>query len=164
MDRSVKRASRRLLPGVVLVIAGLAAAPAVFATVGVNIAGFAFAPASTTVKVGDTVTWTNSDAVGHTATADDGSFDTGTIGAGSTSNGVTFNTAGTFAYHCTIHSAMHGTVVVSASTTPPPTDTFDPAAPFTDGAPGALLMLAAIGGLAIGRRRFGRVAKATAPD
>src|SRR4029079_10813056 len=64
----------------------------------VDIAGFAFSPGSVTVTVGDTVTWTNADAQNHTATADDASFDTGTI-ACNTSKSVTLSTAVKFDYH-----------------------------------------------------------------
>lgn len=169
MNRSVRRASRmratrRLLPGVILVVAGLAAAPAALAAVGVNIAGFTFDPATVTVRVGEVVTWTNSDAVSHSATGDGGSFDTGILSAGRTSSPMRFGAAGTYPYHCRIHSAMHGTVVVVASTKPPPTDTLDSAASTADGGPWAMLGLAALGGLVLGNRRFGRVARAAARD
>ena len=78
---------------------------------GVEIKDFSFSPASLTVKVGDTVTWTNQDSAGHSATADDGSFDTGVLSQGE-SNTVTFSEAGSFPYHCTVHPNMKGTVVV----------------------------------------------------
>jgi plastocyanin len=67
-----------------------------------------------TVTVGQTVAWHNSDGTTHTATADGGSFNTGNLGAGATSGKFTMNTAGSFAYHCTIHGAtmMSGTLVV----------------------------------------------------
>jgi Copper binding proteins, plastocyanin/azurin family len=89
----------------------------VAANTAVDIAGFAFAPQSVTVRVGDTVTWSNSDARSHTATADDGSFDTRTIANGA-SRSVTFSTAGTFGYHCKIHPTMTATVVVKAAVLP----------------------------------------------
>ena len=81
---------------------------------GVNIQGFAFHPGGITVHTGDTVTWTNADSADHTATANDGSFDTGTLGNGA-SGSHTFNSAGTFSYHCSIHPFMHGTVTVVAA-------------------------------------------------
>jgi LPXTG-motif cell wall-anchored protein len=81
---------------------------------GVTIQGFAFHPGSITVSVGDTVTWTNHDSADHTATASDGSFDTGTLGQGR-SGSHTFTRAGTFGYICSIHPNMHGTVVVVGS-------------------------------------------------
>jgi len=133
----------------------------------VDIAGFAFSPGSVTVAVGDTVTWTNADAQGHTATADDASFDTGTI-ARNTSKSVTFSTAGTFGYHCKIHPQMTGTVVVQAAAgggggatprpTIPPADTVAAATPTAPShiAELAALALAALGGLLLAQRRFGR--------
>ena len=81
---------------------------------GVTISGFAFHPSALTVHVGDTISWTNDDSASHTATADDGSFDTGTLERGR-SGSHTFTRAGTFAYHCTIHPSMHGTVTVLAA-------------------------------------------------
>ncbi len=77
----------------------------------VTIANFAFGPAALTVAVGTTVTWTNSDTAGHTVTADDGSFKSGTLGTGATFT-QTFAKAGTFAYHCSIHKSMTGTITV----------------------------------------------------
>lgn len=77
----------------------------------VTIQNFAFAPATLMVKVGDKVTWTNQDSVGHSATADDGSWDTGLLSQGQ-SGSVTFSKTGTFTYHCSIHPTMHGTVIV----------------------------------------------------
>ena len=81
---------------------------------GVTIEDFAFAPRTITVDVGDTVTWTNRDGVEHTATADDGAFDTGLLGRGQ-SGSHTFDQAGSFPYHCTPHPNMTGTVVVRAA-------------------------------------------------
>jgi plastocyanin len=51
------------------------------------------------------------DSVPHTATADDGSFDTGPLEEGKLKS-ETFKRAGTFTYHCAIHPSMHGTVEV----------------------------------------------------
>ena len=77
----------------------------------VTISNFTFSPASLTVKVGDSVTWTNQDSMGHSVTADDSSFDTGVFSNGE-SKTVTFSKAGTYSYHCSIHPSMHGTIVV----------------------------------------------------
>ena len=60
------------------------------------------------------MTWTNDGPTAHSATASDGSFDTGIFSAGG-SRSQTFDEAGTFAYICTPHPNMHGTVVVEAS-------------------------------------------------
>jgi len=77
----------------------------------VRIVDFAYSPAGVTVNVGDTITWTNEDAAPHTATADDGEFDTGTLSRGA-SGSQTFSSAGTFSYFCTIHPSMTATVTV----------------------------------------------------
>ena len=79
----------------------------------VNISGFAFTPASLTVKVGVKVTWTNKDAATHTVTSDNGAFtSSGNLGAGE-SYVFTFTAVGTYPYHCAVHPAMKGTVVVT---------------------------------------------------
>jgi plastocyanin len=93
----------------------------------VSIVDFNFAPSSTTVHVGDTVTWTNNGQAPHTATANDGSFDTGTLQKGATGS-HTFTTAGRFAYYCTIHPFMKGTVtVLAAASSSPPASAAPPA-------------------------------------
>ncbi len=80
--------------------------------VAVSIEGFAFSPADITAKVGQTITFTNGDSAPHTATLDDGSCTTPNI-AGGASNGLTFTAAGTYPFHCAIHSTMKGTITVS---------------------------------------------------
>ncbi len=77
----------------------------------VSISGFAFSPASLTVSVGTTVTWTNNDSTTHTVTSDSGAFSSGNLANGKTYS-YKFTTAGTYAYHCSIHSYMKGTVIV----------------------------------------------------
>ena len=74
--------------------------------------GIAFNPAEVTVSVGDTVTWTNNDSVGHDVTAD--SFSSGDAGGMSPGDNFehTFDEAGSFDYVCTVHPGMEGTVVV----------------------------------------------------
>jgi len=106
---------------------GLLALPlvALAATSAVNIQNSAFAPPTITVRVGDTVTWTNRDAFSHTSTSDTGAWDSHVVTAGS-SFSFMFASAGTFAYHCAIHSFMHGTIVVQAVSTPTPQPTPPP--------------------------------------
>lgn len=77
----------------------------------VEIVEFAYQPDPVVVQVGGKVIWQNQDTAPHTATADDGSFDTGTIEKGKLGS-ATFKEAGTFTYHCEIHPTMHGTVEV----------------------------------------------------
>jgi plastocyanin len=80
------------------------------ATTTITIQDFAFDPVMATAGVGDTLTVTNADSTTHTLTADDGSFDTGKLAKGPKT--ITLDTAGSFAYHCEIHSYMKGTIRV----------------------------------------------------
>lgn len=90
-------------------------------TVDVGPGGNNFAPASLTIKVGDTVEWTwKSDA--HTVTEASGTGctpRTGGFDSGLRNNGATFtrtfNAAGTVNYFCTPHCAlgMKGTITVT---------------------------------------------------
>src|SRR4051812_3686974 len=77
----------------------------------VEIVEYTYGPDPVTVQVGGKVIWLNQDTAPHTATADDGSFDTGTIEKGKIGS-ETFKEAGTFTYFCEIHPTMHGTVEV----------------------------------------------------
>src|SRR5207248_692552 len=85
----------------------------------VTIKSFAFHPGSISISVGDTVTWSNQDSVaaGHTATAGDGSFNTGVLKQGQSAS-HTFTKAGTFAYICAVHPFMKGTIVVNGAAAP----------------------------------------------
>lgn len=84
------------------------------ATNSITISGFAFSPASITIKKGTTVTWTNQDGAAHTVQETDGK--TGpdsTMLANGKSYTFTFAETGTFKYHCSIHPDMTGTVTVT---------------------------------------------------
>ncbi len=81
-------------------------------TVQVGMRGYVFLPSNITIKVGDTVIWTNSDTVAHTVTGP--GFDSGSIVPGQTYQ-RTFGTPGTISYQCSIHAlyfSMVGTIVV----------------------------------------------------
>jgi plastocyanin len=79
----------------------------------VNIANFAFSPATVTIKAGGTVQWTNTDSAPHTATDLSGAFNSGTLAQNATYS-FKFATPGTYTYHCTIHSMMaNATVIVT---------------------------------------------------
>jgi plastocyanin len=84
------------------------------ATGDVVISDFEFTPHTVRVVEGDTVVWSNDGPTSHSATAKDGSFDTGVFAKGG-SRQVTFDNPGTFAYYCTPHPFMKGTVVVQAA-------------------------------------------------
>jgi plastocyanin len=77
----------------------------------VAIDNFAFSPATLNVTTGQQVTWTNQQDVAHTVTADGGAFDH-PMPSGATFS-FAFAKAGSFAYHCTIHPFMKGTIVAS---------------------------------------------------
>jgi len=80
-------------------------------TYDVAIRNFVYSLTITKIKVGDSVRWTNYDVNEHTATVDDGSFDTGLLNKGE-SKTIVFNAAGTYTYHCTHHSWMFGKIEV----------------------------------------------------
>jgi plastocyanin len=77
----------------------------------VTINGLKFDPPVLEVQAGDAVEWKNGDFVAHTATADDGAFDTGKMSEGQTKRVVLAN-KGTFLYSCRFHPTMHGTLTV----------------------------------------------------
>lgn len=79
----------------------------------VEIVDFAYEPDPITIEEGGKVIWQNEDSAPHTATADDGSFDTGTLEEGKLGS-ESFKEAGTYQYICSIHPDMHGTVEVVA--------------------------------------------------
>lgn len=84
-----------------------AAQPGQANTAAVALENFQFNPAKLEVKVGTTVVWTNNDSVGHTVTADDGAFNSGTLRKGDTFS-FTFTEAGAFAYYCQPHGGKGG--------------------------------------------------------
>jgi len=74
---------------------------------------WAYAPAELGVTVGIAVTWTNTGAVAHAVTADDGqNFDSGSVDPKATFT-LTPTAPGTFAYHCSFHPWMKATLVVT---------------------------------------------------
>jgi plastocyanin len=107
-------ATAALLVPAVPAVAAAAAAPARASGVSVSVANMAFTPASVTLAVGQSVTWTFPDSMAHTTTSNQGFWDSGTKLNGATYTRA-FASAGTFAYHCSIHSTMRGTVRVSVT-------------------------------------------------
>jgi plastocyanin len=79
----------------------------------VEMIDFSFEPATVTIQAGGKVTWQNEGEAPHTATADDGAFDTGTVDPGKLkSETAAFKEPGSFSYICEIHPQMKGTVEV----------------------------------------------------
>ena len=96
-----------------------------------------FQPVGMTVPTGTTVQWRNDGVLPHTVTSDPGAartFDSGIIRTGGTYS-LTFDTAGSFAYHCDVHPEMTGAVVAEAAAAPPPGGTDSPPPADTDSGP-----------------------------
>jgi plastocyanin len=97
----------------------------------VSIQDFSFNPGQMTVPQGTTVTWTNEGPSPHTTTADDGSWDSGTLQQGEDFS-FTFDEPGTYTYHCSIHPDMTASVKVSGggemTTASPEATTMSPSA------------------------------------
>ena len=79
----------------------------------VQIDQFAFVPQRVTVKAGTTVTWINEDDAPHTIASSDKLFKSKALDTGDKFS-FTFTTPGTYAYFCSVHPHMTGTVVVEA--------------------------------------------------
>ena len=128
----MRRRNRSLLAlavGALVTVAAsllVGAVPSSAANVPAAIKGYAFDPASMTISVGDTVTWTNEDKAPHTVTSTDGGpLDSPTLQQGD-SWSFTFTKPGTYQYYCAIHPDMVGTVTVVAPTTAAPSTTEAP--------------------------------------
>jgi len=78
----------------------------------VAIRNYAFNPSTLTIRKGATVTWTNYDSVQHTVTSNSGVFSSPLLSTGNTYT-YQFNSTGSFSYHCSIHTYMTGTIVVT---------------------------------------------------
>jgi plastocyanin len=139
---------RTLLVGaaaVVWALVGASPGNAAPVTHQVIIVNFSFSPKSLSVQAGDTVVWTNQGSVAHTVTADNGSFNSGSLSPGQ-SFSQTFASSGIVAYHCMFHGAaggigMSGRITVNAAPvattvpTTPPTTTAPVTAPGATTAP-----------------------------
>ena len=94
----------------------LSAATALAKQVRAEISVFQFTPIEIRASVGDTVTWTNNDAIEHSVTSDTMSlgrplFDTGFFEAGE-SRKIAFEEPGTWLFHCARHPSMQGKIIV----------------------------------------------------
>jgi plastocyanin len=140
-----------LAAALMLMVGSVAAADA-----SVSIQDFAFQPASVTVRVGDTVTWTNRDDVVHTVQWSGGSESPDLENGESYSR--TFTSTGVFSYICGPHPFMTGSVRVlpaaggTGAGGQPGTDTATPTGPVS---PSLLLpaLLAVLGGIGLAAAR-----------
>ena len=121
--------TRVLLPVAVFTLAVIAAAvPAMTSAAGDSVAigihdggdpmSWGYGPTSTTISVGQSITFTNSGSSAHDATSTDGSWKTPLLPSGASAS-VTFATPGTFNFTCVLHPWMKGTVVVTPAATAP---------------------------------------------
>lgn len=93
---------------------GAASTPApVPKAAAVRIDNFTFSPATLTVKVGTTITWTNGDDIPHTVVASDKSFKSKVLDTGDQFS-FTVTRPGTIGYFCSLHPHMTGKIVVTA--------------------------------------------------
>lgn len=92
---------------------GAGPAPTAPADTSVRMAGTRFEPSALAIAVGETVRWFNDDALPHTVSATDGSWDSGNLAPGQAFE-RTFDTAGSYAYLCRYHPGMVGTIEVRA--------------------------------------------------
>jgi plastocyanin len=77
----------------------------------VKIDNFSFAPATLTVPMGTSVTWTNRDDIPHNVVSEDNSIKSKALDTDEKFT-FTFTKPGTYSYFCSIHPKMKGTVVV----------------------------------------------------
>src|SRR5919107_777184 len=100
----------------------------------VSIQDFFFDPGQLTVAPGTTVTWVNDGEEPHPSTADDGTWDSGTLQPGE-SFSFTFDDPGDYSYLCEIHPDMTATITVSEggemTTASPEATTMSPSATAT---------------------------------
>jgi plastocyanin len=150
---NIRRASSIATAGAMLLLAVPGAVQAEDSTIVIQ--GFAYAPPAYTTSVGQSVTWVNKDTVAHDAVDGGGAWKTAKLMPNETAS-VTFETAGTYSYRCSLHPDMRGTVTVVDAV--PATDMAPTAA--AGGADqsfsGAAAWIAGFVGLWIAVRRFRR--------
>ncbi|MEP7286123.1 MAG: cupredoxin domain-containing protein [Chloroflexota bacterium] len=138
------RVTKRSIYLIALLVIGIGAAllstsrstatPRQAENITVTMKDFEFAPKDITVHVGDSVTWNNTGTKKHTATADDGSFDTAVVAPNAASQPIKFDKPGTYAYYCQFHGGpggvdMAGTITVAADAGAPAATQAPAAAP-----------------------------------
>jgi plastocyanin len=125
---------------ILAVLAALAASAAPASAADVTIQNFSFNPGEVTIAQGDTGTWHYAGPdTNHSVTADSGQADSWDSDPGgaptsadhppTTTYARRFDVAGTFTYHCQVHSSMHGKVTVTGAGEPAPAPAPDTTAP-----------------------------------
>ena len=116
--RSARSNLRAVVRSVVLGAGLFAGTSACAAGLAVKMQKEAFVPARAHVATGTVVTWTNTDTVPHSVTADDKRFDSGAILPGKTFT-WTADRAGALAYHCIFHPSMTAVLEVGPASRAP---------------------------------------------
>lgn len=107
------------------------------AVANVSIGDDFFSPTSSTINVNDQVMWTWTGSISHSTTSNTGLWDSGVKNGPGVTFTNTFRAAGSFPYHCVIHSSMTASITVQAANVPPsvaitaPTNGATFAAPWT---------------------------------
>jgi len=78
----------------------------------VSIKNFVFNPQTLKIKIGTKVTWVNNDSVSHTVTSDSDNILNSPVLSPGQSFSFTFTDSGSTNYHCTIHPAMKGLIII----------------------------------------------------
>ncbi|MEE2690053.1 MAG: cupredoxin family copper-binding protein [Pseudomonadota bacterium] len=102
-------ARRFAAPSLILFVTACGLQPSAAEVHYVEMRGLEFTPAVLNVRVGDTVVWRNTDVMPHTATSDDGSWDSGSLEAGDEWS-LSIDEAGAVDYACAFHPTMTGVI------------------------------------------------------
>lgn len=114
--------------GVVCLLVPVGLAFAQDADVTVAMEGYSFAPTTVHITPGQTVLWINSSPLAHTVTADDDSFDSGSVDPDGTFS-QSFDSPGTYQYYCVPHGSagLHGMAAIVVVDDPDAENRIDPA-------------------------------------
>jgi amicyanin len=93
--------------------AGAGAGGATGPTAPVGVINFKFAPPALSIKAGTTVVWVNHDAIAHSINFSAGDINSDVLNQNDQFK-HTFSTPGRYAYICSIHPFMHGSVTVTS--------------------------------------------------
>lgn len=95
------------LVSVAIIVSLLVCQSAYAATIGISVSSSGFVGRVIDINPGDTVTWTNTGTGSHTVTADNGSFDSGTISPGSRFSQI-FSQPGNYPYYSRFGGGPNG--------------------------------------------------------
>jgi len=134
-----------------LLVGGVALAGGKSVVVNESNSRYHFTPNDITVGVGQSVTWSDGSDAPHTVSSDNagGPLD-GQLSPGGADYSASFSAVGDYAYHCNIHTYMHGVVHVAALPTTDATGTSSALGTGSDSGGLGIVTLAAIAGMSLG--------------